>query len=292
MADGESVAGPVRAAGYRRLVGSAASGRPRGVDRAAVITATLTPPPAKLGVTTGPPACWEGVAGSALHGRGGLGQYGVKLRDVPVLRDHPAGRQRSADVVGPSGSPRTPSSYVSDRNPRSGVGPDQAAAGARLAIPAAPAWLAAGTAPRPSSPRWRVATGKSDQVDQNRHRRKEERVGLKHVARRPTPTSSYLVMDNTPPTRRQRSAGWLATPRIHVHFTPTSGSWLNLVEVWFGIIGYQTTPPRHLLLRRRTQPDPRLHHRLERPVTPLPPGQPADNPSHPSTETCITATDH
>ncbi len=33
---------------------------------------------------------------------------------------------------------------------------------------------------------------------------------------------------------------WLAAhPRIHVHFTPTSGSWLNLVEVWFGIIERQ-----------------------------------------------------
>ena len=28
-------------------------------------------------------------------------------------------------------------------------------------------------------------------------------------------------------------------PRIQVHFTPTSGSWLNLVEVWFGIIERQ-----------------------------------------------------
>jgi len=28
-------------------------------------------------------------------------------------------------------------------------------------------------------------------------------------------------------------------PRIHAHFTPTSGSWLNLVEVWFGIIERQ-----------------------------------------------------
>jgi hypothetical protein len=28
-------------------------------------------------------------------------------------------------------------------------------------------------------------------------------------------------------------------PRVHVHFTPTSGSWLNLVEVWFGIIERQ-----------------------------------------------------
>ena len=33
---------------------------------------------------------------------------------------------------------------------------------------------------------------------------------------------------------------WLAdNPRIHVHFTPTSGSWLNMVEVWFGIIEKQ-----------------------------------------------------
>jgi hypothetical protein len=29
-------------------------------------------------------------------------------------------------------------------------------------------------------------------------------------------------------------------PRIHVHFTPTSASWLNLVEVWFSIIERQS----------------------------------------------------
>lgn len=27
-----------------------------------------------------------------------------------------------------------------------------------------------------------------------------------------------------------------ANPRISVHFTPTHASWMNLVEVWFGII--------------------------------------------------------
>ncbi len=33
---------------------------------------------------------------------------------------------------------------------------------------------------------------------------------------------------------------WLAAnPRIQVHFTPTSASWLNLVEVWFSIIERQ-----------------------------------------------------
>jgi len=26
--------------------------------------------------------------------------------------------------------------------------------------------------------------------------------------------------------------GWTSTPRFHLHFTPTSSSWLNLVERW------------------------------------------------------------
>jgi len=33
---------------------------------------------------------------------------------------------------------------------------------------------------------------------------------------------------------------WLEDhPRFHLHFTPTSASWLNLVERWFGIISQQ-----------------------------------------------------
>ena len=51
---------------------------------------------------------------------------------------------------------------------------------------------------------------------------------------------------------------WLAAnPRIQVHFTPTSGSWLNLVEVWFGIIERQAirrgsfTSVRDLMIKIR-----------------------------------------
>jgi transposase len=47
-------------------------------------------------------------------------------------------------------------------------------------------------------------------------------------------------MDNYATHKRIEIRDWLAAnPRIHVHFTPTSGSWLNLVEVWFGIIERQ-----------------------------------------------------
>ena len=50
----------------------------------------------------------------------------------------------------------------------------------------------------------------------------------------PADLDVHLIMDNygthkTPPIRR-----WFAKrPRFHVHFTPTYGSWLNIVERWF-----------------------------------------------------------
>ena len=41
----------------------------------------------------------------------------------------------------------------------------------------------------------------------------------------------------TAPTRRALIQRWLAKrPRFHVHFTPTSASWLNLVERWFAAL--------------------------------------------------------
>ena len=47
-------------------------------------------------------------------------------------------------------------------------------------------------------------------------------------------------MDNYATHKRIEVVEWLAAnPRIHVHFTPTSASWMNLVEVWFGIIEKQ-----------------------------------------------------
>ena len=50
----------------------------------------------------------------------------------------------------------------------------------------------------------------------------------------------HLVMDNYAAHKRVEIRDWLtANPRVQVHFTPTSASWLNLVEVWFGIIERQ-----------------------------------------------------
>ena len=49
-----------------------------------------------------------------------------------------------------------------------------------------------------------------------------------------------LVMDNYAAYKRVEVRNWLrVNPCIKVRFTSTSGSWLYLVEVWFGIIERQ-----------------------------------------------------
>ena len=47
----------------------------------------------------------------------------------------------------------------------------------------------------------------------------------------------YVMLDNLSAHKAEPVAKWLAPPRRarwHLHFTPTSSSWLNLVESWFG----------------------------------------------------------
>ena len=44
-----------------------------------------------------------------------------------------------------------------------------------------------------------------------------------------------MITDNYAAHKQPKVKAWLAAnPRIHIHFTPTSGSSLNLVEIWFG----------------------------------------------------------
>ena len=47
------------------------------------------------------------------------------------------------------------------------------------------------------------------------------------------------MLDNYGAHKRIEVRDRLRPLRLQVHFTPTSGSWLNLVEIWFGIIERQ-----------------------------------------------------
>ena len=67
-----------------------------------------------------------------------------------------------------------------------------------------------------------------------------------------------------------RVRAWLAEhPRIHVHFTPTHASWMNLVEVWFSIINAKPSTAAPSPRQRPQRQNPRLHRRLERPRHPF-----------------------
>jgi len=44
----------------------------------------------------------------------------------------------------------------------------------------------------------------------------------------------HLIVDNYATHKHPKARRWLTRhPRFHVHFIPTSSSWLNLVERWF-----------------------------------------------------------
>lgn len=74
----------------------------------------------------------------------------------------------------------------------------------------------------------------------SRHRHQEFLRFPKQVARAYPDVNLHLVMDNHAAHKRVEVRDWLtANPRIQVLFTPTSGCWLILVEVWFGIIEWQ-----------------------------------------------------
>ena len=50
----------------------------------------------------------------------------------------------------------------------------------------------------------------------------------------PEDLTMHLICDNYATHKHQTSRAWLDKhPRFHLHFTPTSSSWLNLVERWF-----------------------------------------------------------
>jgi len=68
-----------------------------------------------------------------------------------------------------------------------------------------------------------------------RHRSVEFRKFLDRLDASVPPTLDvHLIMDNYGTHKTPRIRAWLAKrPRFHVHFTPTYGSWLNLVERWF-----------------------------------------------------------
>lgn len=80
-----------------------------------------------------------------------------------------------------------------------------------------------------------VASGVTISTCYRRHRHQEFLRFLNQIEESlPAGLEVHLVMDNYGTHKAPKVRKWLARhPRYHVHFTPTSGSWLNLVERLF-----------------------------------------------------------
>jgi transposase len=71
-----------------------------------------------------------------------------------------------------------------------------------------------------------------------RHRSVEFRKFLDAIEQNvPAELDVHLILDNYGTHKTQLIRDWLVKrPRFHPHFTPTSASWLNLVERWFALL--------------------------------------------------------
>ena len=70
---------------------------------------------------------------------------------------------------------------------------------------------------------------------EQRHRHQEWLKFLRRIERQtPKDMALHLICDNYATHKHPEVQAWLAkNPRIHMHFTPTSASWLNMVERFF-----------------------------------------------------------
>ena len=83
-----------------------------------------------------------------------------------------------------------------------------------------------------------MKTGEVIGACHRRHRPTEFRRFLDRVdATVPPDLDVHLILDNYATHKTPAIQRWLARrPRYHLHFTPTSSSWLNQVERWFAAL--------------------------------------------------------
>jgi transposase len=103
-----------------------------------------------------------------------------------------------------------------------------------------------------------IATGEVIGRLHRRHRSQEFLKFLRVIdARVPADLDVHLIMDNYGTHKTPAVQKWFVRhPRFHVHFTPTSASWLNQVERWFATLTQKQ-------IRRGTH---RSTQQLEKPI--------------------------
>lgn len=82
-----------------------------------------------------------------------------------------------------------------------------------------------------------VGTGQVTTDTRDRHTGADFLAFMKRVARAYPEGELHVVLDNVSTHTTPDVRAWLRrNPRVTFHFTPTSASWMNQVETWFGIL--------------------------------------------------------
>jgi transposase len=86
-----------------------------------------------------------------------------------------------------------------------------------------------------------IATGKVTHAFSARHTAADFLRFMQKVARAYPDRDLHVVLDNSSTHNTEAIRAWLtAHPRVHFHYTPTSASWLNQIEGFFGILAKQS----------------------------------------------------
>lgn len=231
--------------GLDGLLDAQRPGRPRHVDHADVVSATLMPPPKKYGVTH-----WSS---RLLAGHLGIGnatvarawrEYGVQPWRSGTFKfsTDPQLVAKVTDVVGLYLEPPQ-NAIVLCVDEKSQI---QALDRTAPMLPMQPGQIERRThdykrhGTTTLFAALEIATGQVTAAVKPRHRHQEFLAFLRQIDRAYPDQELHLVMDNYATHKTPEVKHWLARHKnFHVHFTPTSASWLNLVEVWFGIIDRQ-----------------------------------------------------
>jgi transposase len=221
------------------------SGRPKTVDDAAIIAATLDAPPERLGVTH-----WST---RLLANQLGIGDATVarawrRYRVQPWRREtfkfstDPALEAKVRDVVGLYLDPPAKAVVlcIDEKSQIQALDRTAPMLPLRPGLPerATHDYKRNGTTTLFAA--LEVATGKVTERCSERHGVADFLTFLRQVAKAYPRRRLCVVLDNYHTHKHADIEAWLAkNKRVTLHFTPTSGSWMNLVEVFFGIITRQ-----------------------------------------------------
>ena len=245
QADGDRLEEALPRRGYRRAGRPAEAGPAPRIDEVEVVLATLEPPPERLGVTHWSSRLLAAELGICTFTVAKIWQqWGLQPWRVETFKfsTDPELEAKVRDVVGLYLNPPDKAIVlcVDEKSQIQALDRTAPILPMRPGLPEKQThdYVRHGTTTLFAA--LEVATGKVDDACFPRHRHQEFLRFLKQVAKAYPRRKLHMVVDNYATHKHPAVQAWLArNPRITLHFTPTSGSWLNMVEIFFGIITRQ-----------------------------------------------------